>query len=294
MAWSGTTVWYNWNNMQHINTHSYWTITTVCSYCENDVSSVCSLSLPKRAALRLRLVIRYASNTILWTQQVHSTHWQLLIKPGHSQPSVACGKQRCLLFFLFLKTLRSKSTKSYRLHWTVGCDVIVKLHQTWHEDVCDGEEKHLPRHSKNRTASGSWILYDKLPRRSPLLWPTFDLWSLSRRRHFLYLIHVQFFFSCMFLISLCFSLFLAVHANDEGWVPSMVRCDSSNTLWFIKDILLASRGKKDSKPACCCSGLPSKTTMARPHQRWSWKSQDNRGQPYTQCHFHLWCVCNIQ
>ncbi len=38
MAWSGTTVWSNWNNMQHVNTHSYWTITTVCRYRDNDVS----------------------------------------------------------------------------------------------------------------------------------------------------------------------------------------------------------------------------------------------------------------
>lgn len=38
MAWSGTTVCCNWNNMPHINTPSYWTVTTVCSYRENDVS----------------------------------------------------------------------------------------------------------------------------------------------------------------------------------------------------------------------------------------------------------------
>lgn len=77
-------------------------------------------------------------------------------------------------------------------------------------------------------------------RRFPPLWPKFDLWSLSRRQHFLDLIHLQHEHVSYFTAS----SFSCSARQQWGLVGCMVRCDSSNTLWFIKDILLASRGKK--------------------------------------------------
>lgn len=80
-----------------------------------------------------------------------------------------------------------------------------------------------------------------------LLWPTFDLWSLSRRQCFLGLTHLLFFFLSFFFLHVSYftaSSFSCCARQQWGLDCCMVRCDSSNTLWFIKDILLASRGKK--------------------------------------------------
>lgn len=38
LAGSATTVWSKWNNMRYIKNHSYWTITAVCRYRDNDGS----------------------------------------------------------------------------------------------------------------------------------------------------------------------------------------------------------------------------------------------------------------
>lgn len=50
LAGSGTTVWSKWNNMRCIKTHSYWTITAVCRYRDNDGSwfspSCCHMNWP--------------------------------------------------------------------------------------------------------------------------------------------------------------------------------------------------------------------------------------------------------
>lgn len=81
--------------------------------------------------------------------------------------------------------------------------------------------------------------------------------------------------------------------RDDGWTVLWVRCDSWNTLWFIKDILLALRGNKIPNQICRRSGLPSQPTTARPHQHRGWKSQDGRGRPLHTIPFPM-VRCSIE
>lgn len=80
---------------------------------------------------------------------------------------------------------------------------------------------------------------------------------------------------------------------DDGRTALWVKRDSWNTLWFIKDILLALRGNKIPSQICRRYGLPCKPSTARPHQHRGWKSQDGRGRPLHTIPFPMVC-CSIE
>lgn len=111
-------------------------------------------------------------------------------------------------------------------------------------------------------------------------------------------VYVYIYISLLALSVLLFSsplVFYVTHAcfRDDGWTVLWARCDSWNTLWFIKDILLALRGNKIPNQICRRSGLPSKPTTARPHQHRGWKSQDARGRPLHTIPFPM-VRCSIE
>lgn len=92
MAWSGNTVWNNWNNMQRMNTQSYWTITAVCWYCDNDVSlfSLCCCHNNWQSG-PVSYMIQQQHHLVVGTGKV--SNQQVEIKPDAPQGSGTCGKQ---------------------------------------------------------------------------------------------------------------------------------------------------------------------------------------------------------
>ena len=227
--------------------------------------------------------MRRTGSAILWTWRAVSPlsgDWRA---GGPVEPAVNNS--------VSLKTLRDKSASGHRTSGGIrlwGCiEPDMGTFAAGNFKKGKKRPKHSPGHNKNRAAPVTWNLHNTDI--SPPLQPTFDLWSLSRRQRFplpdtsfFFLSHVSYFtapsFSCR------------ARQPLRGLDCSTARCDSSNALRFIKDILLAWRGKKIPEQPPVAPGLPSKPTLARPHQRWGWKSQDERGQPYAQYHFHLSCL----
>lgn len=185
--------------MQHVNTHSYWTITTVCRYRDNDVSL---FSLFVAATIDGAARATHRQHHLVDVTRSLTPQRQL-----ESRRSV----EPVVNNSVSLKTLRDKSTSGYR---TLGgirlCGCIEPDMGTFAAGNLK-KKKHSPGQNKNRAAPVTWNLHNTDI--SPPLRPTFDLWSLSRRQRFP-LPDTSFFF-CMFLISLPLPFHVA-HASRWG------------------------------------------------------------------------------
>lgn len=216
---------------------SYWTITAVCTYCENDVSLHFFCHSKWHRSSLGHLICQHLH---LVGVSSKLSHQLLSIKQGQSQITRTFGKQWC-----FLKTIRNKSTLNSSFHWNVGCDPITETGLREQKTLAvEGTRAGLPQSLKSSVRRDPQMLASVIT----------SIWIV--------VFFSEVTFSNIWLIySLSFPIFLlflcrAMTATKAVWI---VRCDSSktncgplNTSCWPQD-----GKKKDLKPANCCSGLPS-------------------------------------
>lgn len=224
MAWSGTTVWNNWNNMQHMNTQSYWTITAVCWYCDNDVSlfSLCCCHNNLHSG-----PVSYA------IQQQHHR----VVGAGKGSKPASRNQARCTPGQRNLRSIvfpcnPQKWLRSLLKHWLQSDAIKTNTNMLFFcsEDtflgttsavlpqLLESSTMHYPNTFPSPLAN-TWFVVLALDAAFP---------GCDTSPGFQRVSYFAFFKSC---VRQCW-----------GLDCRMARCDSSNTLWFIKGILSAYRG----------------------------------------------------